>query len=334
MLTSPAPLRVERDDRPAYRPFPVTVARVTELSPHFVRVTLTDPGLATFGRDGLDQRIKIFFPLPDGSISDLGEDTSETRPAGDWYGRWRALPPERQSPFRTYTVRAIRPDERELDVDFVRHPADETPADAPAARWLTTAAPGNRLTVAGPDARSLHSRTGIDWKPGNARQLLLVGDETAAPAILSILESLPPGREAHAMIEVPHEADAAALATDYRPGITVSWLARAGQENPAGDIPPHGDLLDAAVTRWLDAHPELIAEAAAPRRQRLDDINVDIETLWDSPAPAGGNFYAWIAGESAVVKKLRRQLVTERGVDRGRVAFMGYWRRGQAEKQG
>ena len=38
--------------------------------------------------------------------------------------------------------------------------------------------------------------------------------------------------------------------------------------------------------------------------------------------------YAWIAGESKVVRGLRRLLVNELGMNRRQVAFMGYWRRG------
>jgi NADPH-dependent ferric siderophore reductase len=62
------------------------------------------------------------------------------------------------------------------------------------------------------------------------------------------------------------------------------------------------------------------------------DIDVDRELLWDSPEDGDGEFYAWIAGEAATVKTLRRLLVTQHGVDRKRVAFMGYWRLGQAER--
>ncbi|PRH79812.1 NADPH-dependent ferric siderophore reductase [Streptomyces solincola] len=48
-------------------------------------------------------------------------------------------------------------------------------------------------------------------------------------------------------------------------------------------------------------------------------------------APAGARPYAWIAGESGSVKALRRHLVRERGIDKRRVAFVGYWRRGLSE---
>ncbi|MEU2431270.1 siderophore-interacting protein [Streptomyces sp. NPDC007861] len=46
---------------------------------------------------------------------------------------------------------------------------------------------------------------------------------------------------------------------------------------------------------------------------------------------AGAAPYAWIAGESGSVKALRRHLVNERGLDRRRVTFVGYWRRGLSE---
>ena len=59
---------------------------------------------------------------------------------------------------------------------------------------------------------------------------------------------------------------------------------------------------------------------------------MDTQLLWDSPdAPANGGFYAWLAGEAGAIKALRRFLVTDTGVDRTRVAFMGYWRMGRSE---
>ena len=67
---------------------------------------------------------------------------------------------------------------------------------------------------------------------------------------------------------------------------------------------------------------------------KVDDVDVDTELLWDSPVdPTTGDFYAWIAGEAATVKALRRHLVSDLGVARSNVAFMGYWRRGRSEAQ-
>jgi NADPH-dependent ferric siderophore reductase len=49
-----------------------------------------------------------------------------------------------------------------------------------------------------------------------------------------------------------------------------------------------------------------------------------------------GEPYAWIAGEAAEVRELRRHLVGTgtdgRGFDRRRVTFTGYWRRGASEE--
>ena len=56
------------------------------------------------------------------------------------------------------------------------------------------------------------------------------------------------------------------------------------------------------------------------------------DMLWEVPeAVTPGESYAWLAGESTVIRALRRHLVGECGWDRGQVAFMGYWRLGHAE---
>jgi NADPH-dependent ferric siderophore reductase len=64
----------------------------------------------------------------------------------------------------------------------------------------------------------------------------------------------------------------------------------------------------------------------------LADVDVDQHVLWDVPGDAASRpVYAWIAGEAACVKELRRHLVRGVGLDRRQVAFMGYWRHGKAE---
>jgi NADPH-dependent ferric siderophore reductase len=58
----------------------------------------------------------------------------------------------------------------------------------------------------------------------------------------------------------------------------------------------------------------------------------EIEATQNPDMPAGAMpFYAWIAGEAAVIKDMRRYLVRDVGIDRKQVAFMGYWRQGKAE---
>lgn len=303
--------------RPAYRPYAVRVRAVERLSAHFVRVCFTGPDLEWFGSAGLDQRIKVVLPLSDvpGGYSDFGQ----AEHAGDWYDRWRALPSARRNPFRTYTVRRVDVAARELTVDFVVHHEA-----GPAGAWAERAAVGDELVIVGPDERSPHSRVGLDWHPRTARRLLLAGDETAAPAICSILESLDPRCEVDAFVEVPRAEDELRPELPAASGVRLTWLAR-------GDR-PHGDALIEAVTAWTTRHADVLARAAAPRPQPLEEIDVDRDLLWDSPEGGDGEFYAWMAGESATVKTLRRLLVSECGVDRKRVAFMGYWRRGQSER--
>lgn len=319
MLTSlggGAPVRdVVRTDRAAYRPFRVTVAATHRVCPSFLRVTLAGPDLDLFGQDGLDQRVKIVFPLPDGTLCDI--DRPEVVEDGTWYERWRALPEARRNPLRTYTVRRVRPAARELDIDLVLHGGT-----GPAARWLEAVRPGDEVVVIGPDARSIHSHVGIDFRPGPARRLLLAGDETAAPAICAILEALPDDRTAQAFIEVPDADDRFPL--DLPPTARVDWLPRSGAAV--------GTRLVPEVTAWAGDAADLLAAAAAPAAQQLTEVDVDRELLWESPAaPPDEAFYAWLAGEAGVIRDLRRLLVRGHGVDRSRVAFMGYWRLGRAE---
>ena len=215
-------------------------------------------------------------------------------------------------------MRRIDPAARRLLVDFVVH------HDAgPAGSWAEQAAVGQQIVIVGPDQRSEGFRLGLDWHPGTARRVVLAGDETAAPAISAILESLDESYAVDAFIEVPTAADF--LDLELPQGFRVSWLARGDRA--------HGAALTEAVTAWCAGAPEVLAAAASPRRQELVDVDVDVDLLWESPEDSEGEFYAWMAGEAAMVKGLRRHLVQGCGVDRKRVAFMGYWRLGQSERQ-
>lgn len=317
---------------PAYRPFRVRVTRLLTLSPHLVRVTFGGPDLAVLGTAGLDQRIKLMLPV-DGRLCDVGADDEATLRDGTWYARWRALPEEERSPLRTYTVRSPRPERCELDVDMVLH--DPAPNEGPATRWLRSAQVGDEIVVVGPDARC-PDVMGIDWRPGTARHLLLAGDGTAAPAICAIVESLREGT-AQAFIEVASAAD---ILNVYAPaGSRVTWLARDGgcvTAEGARDVAPHGLLLESAVRGWVARHTTALVGAGTWLRPgtEVEDVDVDTELLWDSPPdPTSGDLYAWVAGEAAMVRDLRRLLVREVGIPRSNAAFMGYWRDGRAEQQ-
>jgi NADPH-dependent ferric siderophore reductase len=310
--TATATATVERPAKPAHRPYRVRVAAVRRLAPSFVRITFTGDDLGDFGVDGLDQRIKVVLPL-----EATGYDTF---PTDDWYASWRALPPEQQNAFRTYTARAARPALREVDVDFVCH-GDTGPASA----WAGRARVGDDLMLIGPDATSGVTGSGVEWSPGDARTVLLAGDETAAPAICSIVEALPADARGCVFIEVPTAADELDLVAP--PGVDVHWLPR--RDATSG----HGEALVIAVRRWTARYV-----TAWHHGVEVSEVDVDHDLLWDVPqgddphgAAVSSDLYAWFAGEAGAIKTLRRFLVSEVGIDRRQVAFMGYWRVGKSE---
>lgn len=274
----------------SYSVFPARVARTEALSPTFLRVVLTGEGFEHVGDTCLDQRAKIVLPLADDGFAHFPDDEN-------WYPAWRQLPDARRNPFRTVTVRRVRPDAREVDVDIALH------GDlGPLSRWASGCRPGDPCLFVGPDARSPEAaRVGLEWRPGHARRVLVAGDETAVPAIASILEKAPDDLVGDAWLEVPTDDDRLELVAPA--GVTLHWLPRAGR--------PHGDLLVEALT------------GSAARAEDSEDV------LWDV-ADAPGERYAWIAGEAGAVRTLRRHLVAS-GWDKVDVSFMGYWRAGRAE---
>jgi len=331
------------------------VLRVEDLTPSFRRFTFGGAGLDRFGIDGppRDLRIKLLIPahsperLRRGQARrfDVPAFLAQQEAAGvSWYPAWLQIDPSERGWMRTFTVRAWREDVRELDVDVVLHtPADAEPA-GPAERWARDARVGDRLHLLGPDRDAPGPTGGIEFRPDATGDLLLVGDETAVPAIASILASLPPHARGRALLEVPlaADADAEALTLSAPAGVEVTWLPREGRAQ--------GVLLDAAVRELL--RPGAGAAADAP----LEEVDIDTTILWETgarddaapeadaaeaalpgvgpasaPAGHGPEFSAWIAGEAGAVTGIRRYLVREVGVDRRRVAFMGYWRIGRAE---
>jgi NADPH-dependent ferric siderophore reductase len=291
---------------PAYRPFAVRVARVRQLSPSFRRVTFTGADLDEFASNGADQRIKVLFPLPGRGLVDC--------PAGvDWYADWRALPAERRNPMRTYTVRAARPLECEVDVDFVLHGPT-----GPASAWAERAEAGDEVVLFGPNARFPGPTGGVAWlPPAGARSLLLAGDETAVPAISAIAEALPYGTAARVLLEVPTEDDV--LDLEVPADVRLTWLPR----RCGSTTRPLGTLLTAAVCAAAD---EIGGSAIGADG---DDLDPDA-LVWDVPTePATAGTYVWLAGEAGIVTRLRRYLLREVGFDRRSVAFMGYWRQGR-----
>jgi NADPH-dependent ferric siderophore reductase len=213
-------MTIETPPRPttatdAFRLFRIEVARVRLLSTHLARITFTGPDLDGMTSGGLDQRIKLVFPRPG-----QGEPIVPDGPRP--YQALRELPTDVRPTLRSYTVRAHRPQLGEFDVDFVLH-GDIGPASAFAGR----ARPGDRLLVYAPNAEHPHGSrlTGVEFRlDAVGDRALLVGDETALPAIAGILAELPVGVHARVYVEVPEPSDAQPLPTAA--SAEVHWLPR------------------------------------------------------------------------------------------------------------
>ena len=308
-------------------PFRVTVARAETLSPHFKRIVFQGPDLQNFADAGYDERIKILLPLPDGSLPAPSFFEASPEDPLAWYQKWRTLPAERRNPLRTYTVRKVRHESEQIDVDFVIH--DHA---GPAGAFAEAAKPGDQAIIIGPNAQAGGPVAGMDFHPGQSRHLLLVGDETAVPAIAAIMDSLIRDHwqgDGVALIEVPTEEDRLPLPEHAE--IRVIWTTC--------DESGHGHTLIEAMRSLLEnlpIHSPTTAATEAPKE--FTEIDIDKELLWETADAAqadasihADDLYAWIAGEAAAVRELRRMLVRDRGMDRRNVSFMGYWRQGRSE---
>ncbi|MFM0418904.1 siderophore-interacting protein [Paraburkholderia aromaticivorans] len=160
------------------------VKQVRALTPHLIRVTFTGEDLHDFVSASFDDHIKVFFPEPGADKPVL----PEAGPNGPVFPAGQPRPVARD-----FTPRRFDREARELDIEFALHDA------GPAATWAAQAKVGQYLGIGGPRG-SLVIPTGFDWH-------LLIGDDTALPAIARRLEELPAGTRVAAVIEV---ADASA----------------------------------------------------------------------------------------------------------------------------
>lgn len=155
------------------------VKQVSTVTPHLVRVTLTGPDLDDFESASFDDHIKVFFPAPGETAPVL----PELGPNGIVFREDRPKPIARDFTPRRYDRAA-----RELDLEFVLH------HPGPASQWAAQACVGQTLGIGGPRGSFVIPK-GFDWH-------LVIGDDTALPAIARRLEELPAGARVAAVLEV------------------------------------------------------------------------------------------------------------------------------------
>jgi NADPH-dependent ferric siderophore reductase len=233
-----------------------------------VRVVLGGDDLEGFEIEQPTQHIKVAFPLPGETEPRMPQPSPDGSPP----------PPDQPRPVvRTYTPRYHDHAARALTVDFVIH------GEGPASEWAERARPGDRLLVAGPGGRFQ-----LGLEPAH---YVVAGDESALPAIGTLLEALPRSARADVLVEVVDEGDHLDLAGRADAGLRpeVTWLHR-------GPSAPAGRLLEQAL--------------------RAVDL--------------GREDRVWVACEALVVRDVRRHLLVDRGLDRGAILTRGYWRSGEA----
>ncbi|WP_087692801.1 siderophore-interacting protein [Pseudomonas sp. PE-S1G-1] len=178
------------------------VLRVVDITPRMRRITLGGPELAGFISLGSDDHIKLLFPQNAAEQAALDSPDFNLRGDGP------------QPAMRDYTPRRYDPDIGELDIDFVLH------GDGPASTWAEQAKVGQHLHIGGPRGSMI--------VPDIFDSYLLIGDETAIPAIARRLDELPAGRKVLAVIEIANAAEQQPLASAAE--VEVIWVVR-GQDD-------------------------------------------------------------------------------------------------------
>jgi NADPH-dependent ferric siderophore reductase len=147
--------------------------------------------------------------------------------------------PEQERPaMRAVTVRHWNQAAAELTIDVVDHGPGGL-----VGPWAAVAQPGDEIEVRGPGG-GYSPRADVDWH-------LMIGDESALPAIAASLGRVPEGMSVYAFIEVADKSEEQPLET---PGeLSMVWVHR--DEAPSG---PGTALVETVRGSWL---PDGIGQA-------------------------------------------------------------------------
>ncbi len=223
----------------------LTVRVVQMLTSHMIRMHFSGD-FSDFKTLGFDDHIKLFFADPETGILTL--------PVAN------ALPPETgPKPIgRHYTPRAFDAATGELTVDFALHTA------GPATSWARTAKPGDTVHLGGPRGSMLI--------PDAFDGYVMIGDDTALPAIGRRLEELPLGAPAFVVVEVDGPEDE--IVFNSLADLTLHWVHRRAKRGPKtlnaairGLFLPQND-----VHTWVACEG---GEARLIRQQLIDDHGIN-----------------------------------------------------------
>ncbi len=226
--------RVRREP-PRFRE--LTVLGTEPRTPSLVRVTLGGPELAGFDPGLPAASVRLLLSQPNG---DLVVPT--------WNGNEFLFDDGTRPPIRTLTPLRHDAAANELDVEVVRH------GRGPLSEWIDRVVPGERVALSGPGRGYV-----VD---SHAPAFLVSGDESAIPAITTLVPELPATASVHVVVEVVDPASR--LDLPPHPRLTEQWCT-------ATTGAPSGDALHAALTAVTiepDTRVWVAGEAAAMQRIR------------------------------------------------------------------
>lgn len=213
--------------------------RVERITPRLVSVHVGGGDLTRFEQAPPTAHIKVFLPAPGQDAPALPTMTPEGR----------VWPADAERPtVRTYTPRAYDPVAGTLEVQFVLH------GEGPASAWAARARPGDRLALGGPGGRFGADLEAPNW--------WIAGDESALPAVATLLEALPATARAEVHLEVAGPSDEIPLAS--KASVAISWHHRRDAFGSELYDAAAGTALAAGTQVWVGC------EASAMRRIRRE----------------------------------------------------------------
>ena len=220
------------------------VLRVTDVTPKMRRVTLHGPDLMGFISLGTDDHVKLIFATTPEEQAALENFTAGSPNDGP------------KPVMRDYTPRRYDPVSGELDIDFVLH------GEGPAASWAEQVEPGQFLHIAGPRGSMI--------VPDIFDSYLLIGDETALPAIARRLEGLAANRSALVVVEVADQGEQQVFHSQAQ--VDVIWIVR-GEQNLM-DVTRRLEMPEGKLYAWVATESGLSRKL---RRVLLDEFGLEEE---------------------------------------------------------
>ena len=178
---------------------------------------------------------------------------------------------------RSYTPRRYNPVAGELEIDFALHLA------GPATKWALDVEVGETAIVAGP--------RGSKHVSGDIDRWVMVGDETAIPAMARRLEEAEAGERITAVITIPSREDMQQIES-------------------------------AADVDYVCVYRDELGVGATDTASLIRQLE---------PMDIRAGVFVWLAAEGGVVRTLRTYLTDERGLDRRWIKASGYWVEGEAD---